>query len=193
MKGLRTLGSRRRAGFFFDRTAIPTSPMANHRKVLAPLLIAAAALGLIVVPSVVHGAIDNEVAATGLDGVVGFDAFSKSFVVDQPGYANMAVVEVEAGQFWEVRTARATNCGESPQTMSFKIVDQDGTTFMSMPEGASPVLVSAGGTLSWSGNVLIPAGWSVVAEWHELDGSGCTNNAQVTSLVLAGAATDASP
>lgn len=167
--------------------------MFNHRTFLAPLLVVAVAIGLIVIPSVVHGAIDNEVELTGMERVERFDAFSKSFVVDQVGYANMSVVRVDAGQVWEVRTTRATNCSAQPSTLSFKIVDQDGTTFITMPEGASPILVPAGGTLSWSGNIVVPAGWSVVAEWHDLDASGCANDAQVTSLVLTGAATDNSP
>ena len=175
------------------RTLGSTLLMLNYRTFLAPFLVVAAIIGLTVIPSVVHGAIDNEVGISGMDGVERFDAFSKSFVVEQTGYANMAVVRVDAGQVWEVRTARATNCSARPTTLSFKIVDQDGTTFMTMPEGASPVLVPAGGTLSWSGNIVVPAGWSVVAEWHELDASGCLNNAQVTSLVLAGAATDDTP
>lgn len=154
------------------------------------LLTLALAVGLLVVPSLAHGAIDNEVAIRGYQsgglasGVTGFDSFSKSFVVEQLGYANMAVVTVPEGDLWEVRTARATNCSDEPQALSFKITDQDGTTFMSMPEGPTPVMVPPGGTLSWSGEIVIPASWRVYAEWHDLDGSGCTNNAQVTSLVV---------
>ncbi|MFT7597759.1 MAG: hypothetical protein ACI8TP_000679 [Acidimicrobiales bacterium] len=150
------------------------------------LLMAIAAIGLVLVPSLAHGAIDNEATVTGMADVPGFDAFSKSFVVEQTGYANMAVVTVEDGELWEVRTARASNCGGTAQAMSFKITDQDGTTYMSMPEGITPIVIPAGETLSWSGRIVVPAGWSVRAEWHDLDASGCTNNAQVTSLVLDG-------
>lgn len=159
------------------------------RPIRTIVLTLALACGLIALPSLAHGAIDNEVAVRGIGSApgfeaTGFDAFSKSFVVEQTGYANMAVVTVPEGELWEVRTARATNCSDGPQSMSFKITDQDGTTFMTMPTGASPVLVPAGGTLSWSGEIIVPADWSVYAEWHDLDGSGCTNNAQVTSLVV---------
>lgn len=144
---------------------------------------AAMMAGLAMTPTLVGAAISNEVGFSGGDRVAGFDSFSKSFVVNQTGYGNMNIITVPNGEVWELQSLRVTNCSDQAQRVSGKVTDQDGFTYIALPE-VGPIEVPAGGVYSWQGSLMIPAGWRVYAEWFDLDGSGCKNNAQTTALVL---------
>jgi hypothetical protein len=93
---------------------------------------------------------------------------SKSFNTASAGDVNSSFA-VPAGTYWELRTLRAKNADTVAREIEFILVDQDGTTHASLSKsGTARNSIGAGATAAWDGYAVVPAGWTVRAQFYAL-------------------------
>lgn len=107
---------------------------------------------------------------------------NQSVSFDSSPGSNASWRAVPEGRLWRLQTLRAANGEDGPRPMQFLLADRDGTAHAVLSlSAANPVDVAAGGTLAWTGSVVVPAGWRVYATWAGMTG-GARCNWQYTAL-----------